>query len=652
MADNSKKTLSKDEKKRIRKRIEEINKIYNEPSTQNAIPYTDMTRDGICLVPKKYFGSSEKLNFYSVTLKFGDINYQLASDDDQANIFQAYCEMLNYFDDNMWLQLTFENRQGDNDEIIKKIESPEQKNISNKISREYSDIIISKITEGNNGKELVKFLTYGVFAKNIKDARLKLSAFSAEIISMFKKAKVIATQLTGEERLAVLYRALNPHRINHFLFDWDYMQKIGSNTKDYIAPSSMRFNKNNFELGDCHGSVMSVDLIASELKDRILYDFLDEDQLFCINIHIKPFDILAGQKVIERTLLNVKTMKADKLQKQANQGLYGGDIPGGLQEKIDKLEELLKGLKSKDEKLFQITLTIRSYAKTKKEMKAQCDLLRRICQKNSNILIPCDYQQEDGLCASLPLGVTKILNILPLHTTSLAAFMPFTSRELFHIDSPRAVYYGINPLTRKIILACKTYLRNPNSLILGTPGAGKSFLVKLEIVAVFFRTGDDIFINDPEGEYSDLVSALGGQVIKLSATSKNFLNPMDIVFDKELIAEEDPVPDKINFLLSLMELIVGGGGLSAPERSLIDRAAKKIYENFLYNSPSLEKMPILEDLWKELERYEAPAERLTTSLEMYVYGSQKYFNNKSNVLCYKGRGWKSPKNKAVIPFVA
>jgi type IV secretory pathway VirB4 component len=673
-------SLTKDEKKAIKQRIAEINGIYNEKSTQNTIPYSEMTNDGICVVPKTYFGISERKNYYSKTLTFSDINYQLADDESQSNIFQAYSEILNYFEDSVHFQLTFENRKRDNENLVKKIVIPEQNDGFDEIRAEYSDMIKSKLTEGDNGNELLKLLTFGTFGGNINEVRSKLNAIGAELINLFKKAKIEAKMLNGKERLAVLYRALNPYRRNKFLFDWEYARKIGSSTKDYIAPSSMNFNnKQNFELGDCYGSIMSVNLIASELKDRILYDFLNENQLLCINIHVKPYDILGGQKAIKNAFMNVRSMKSDKMSKNYQSGNDPNDLPIGMQETIDELDTLLKDLKSKDEKLFLITLTIRTYEHSKKKMKLNCDTLRRICQANSCILIPCDYQQEDGFCASLPLGINRVLNKRILHTSSLAVFMPFTSKEIFHIESKRFSYYGLNALTRNLIFADKLFLKNPNTLILGTPGSGKSFTVKREILDVFLKTLDDIFICDPEGEYFLLVNELQGQTVKLSATSSDFLNPMDIIWDKEIRQKVDPIPDKINFILSLMELIVGD--LTASEKSLIDRFSKKIYEKFFNNMPTFEnsaekiykyctketenylpfehwkeimlqsdnkdfidkmlkyytdiyvaeKMPILEDLYNELVICGESAEVLATSLEMYVYGSQNFFNHRSNV---------------------
>jgi type IV secretory pathway VirB4 component len=625
--------LSKEERKEIKKRITEINGVYNEPSTQNAIPYKEMTRDGICVIPKTFFSATEKLDFYSKSITFGDVNYQLASDEDQNNIFSAYCEIMNYFDDSVYFQLTFENRRRDLETLARKIIIPEQIDDFNDIRQELSTLLQTKMTEGDNGNELVKFMTFGMFARNLSEARTKLSTLSSEIRDKFKQAKIDTQELTGKDRLFVLYRALNPHRRNRFIFDWEYMRKSGTNTKDYIAPSSMIFKKQSFELGDCHGSVMSVKLIASELSDRILQDLLGKSELFCVNIHVKPFDIITGQNMVEKTLTDVKVMRNSIEDKLFAKGRNPDNIPRQLKETIEQIDELLTEVRSKNERIFQVSLTLRTYSKSQKAMQRQCEQIRRICQNHGNILLPCDYQQEDGLCASLPLGVTKIANKRVMHTSSLSAFMPFVTKRIFHIDSKNKIYYGLNALTRDMILADKGLLQNPNSLILGMPGSGKSFAAKFEIALAFLQTMCDIIICDPEGEYFRLVLALCGQVIKLSSASENYLNPMDIVFDDETVTKKNPIPDKVNFILSFMELVVGGDGLTAPERSYIDRAAKRIYEKFLFSEipPTAETMPILEDLYNELEGYGDITQRLVFSLEMYVHGTQKYFNHRSNV---------------------
>lgn len=293
---------------------------------------------------------------------------------------------------------------------------------------------------------------------------------------------------------------------------------------------------------------------------------------------------------------------------------------------IEELETLLEDLNSKNERLFHITVLIRNYAKSKKELKLQLELLKRLCQKNSCILRSSDYLQEDYLNCSLPLGYNVLQTSRAMHTSGIAVFVPFNTQELFQTDG---TYYGVNTVSGNMIMANRSHLHNPNGLILGTPGSGKSFSVKREILDSFLKSTDDIIICDPEGEYFPLVQHLHGQLIKISSNSEDYINPMDINLDSE---EDNPIADKSNFIISLCEIIVGGRyGISAEERSIIDDCVRTIYTRFFNHHPSKETMPILEDLYQELKSRGEIALRITNSLMMYVNGSQNLFNHRTNI---------------------
>ena len=294
---------------------------------------------------------------------------------------------------------------------------------------------------------------------------------------------------------------------------------------------------------------------------------------------------------------------------------------------ITDLEKLLDDLNSKNERLFHISITIRNYARNKKDLGLQLELLKRICQKNNCTLMPCEYLQEDYLSSSLPLGVNKIQVSREMHTSGIAIFVPFTTQELFQTGG---TYYGLNTVSGNMIMANRSRLKNPNGLILGTPGSGKSFSVKREILDSFLKTTDDIIICDPEGEYFPLVQHLHGQLIRIASNSEQFINPMDINFEGNM--DDNPISTKSDFIISLCEVIVGGKyGLTAEERSIIDRCVRRIYMNFFKNKPSRDKMPILSDLHKALANEGEIALRVTNSLEMYVNGSQNLFNHRTNI---------------------
>lgn len=625
-----KKALSKNDVKEMKKRMAELKK-KNTTSTQSFIPYTDMLPDGICRIAK---------NTYNKTIQFYDINYRLASFEEMERIFSAYCDMLNYFDDSIKIQMSFANQNRDMEDMLKELDIPAQDDAFNDIRNEYSEYIKSLLVKGTNGKVLNKYITYTIEANSLKDARIRLENISDELLSLLKKIGVRGRVLDGEERLEVLYSSLNPFDNDPFLFDWDFMKKSGMNTKDFVAPSSLNFKKSSFEIGKYYGAVYSLNIMSGQLSDEILDDFLKNNHLFAFDMHVEPFDQMEAINFIKDKVTSLKSMKIDEQKAASRSGFDPNIISSTLETNLEGAEKVQRGLNDQNERLFRVTFIIRSYAKTKKMLAVQEELLKRIAQKNNCRIMGLDYMQERSLASTLPLGYNAVPVNRVLTTTATAIFLPFTTQEIFH--GGQAIYYGRNDISKNLILASrKEKLNNPNGIILGPPGSGKSFAAKREILDVFLKTNDDIFVCDPEGEYYLLVGALNGQVIKISADSYCHINPMDVVWDESSEDEnENPITikaviaDKSDLLISLMELVVGGS-LSSTERTMIDKCVQRIYGRFFANNPSKdipkERMPILEDLWKELKNIGPSAQRVADSLEMYVTGSHNLFNHHTNV---------------------
>lgn len=615
--------LTKEDKKLLSARMAEIRQENGGNYTvQNAIPFQCMYRDGVCQVTE---------NFFSLTVQFFDANYSIAEFDEQNNIFSKYCDVINLFDNTIKFQLTFENQNRSKDKLIKTVQIPKQDDDFNAIRQEYSKMLTDKLLKGANGQSAKKFLTFGIEATSYKVARAKLMSIKNDVIKGFKTFGVEAQVLDGLARLEALYYALNPFGNQNFVFDWDSMLKAGMDTKDFICPKSMKFNKQDFEIENAYGSVFGMNILAGELPDEILRDFLEMQNLFCVNIHVEPLDQIDALKFVKKKLTNVEQMKIDE-QKKASQSGYDPDIlPPSIKMYIEDIEKLLADLNNKNERLFHISISIRSYANSKKDLKLQAEMLKRICQKNNCTLFPYDYRQEQTLVSTLPLCYNEIPISRVMHTSGIAIFMPFTTKELF--QDGQAAYYGVNTLSGNMIRANRSRLKNPNGLILGTPGSGKSFSVKREILDCFLTTSDDIIVCDPEGEYFPLVSTLKGQRIRIASNSEQHVNPMDIAIDNYLF--ENPmevIADKSDFLISLCEIVVGGRyGLSSEERSVIDKCVQRLYKTFIENVATAEKMPLLSDLQYELKKEGEVALRVFNSLEMFVNGSQNLFNHRTNI---------------------
>ena len=579
-----------------------------------------MGKDGICRVAD---------HVYSKTIRFYDINYQLAQNDDKSAIFENWCDFLNYFDSSIQFQLSFINQKSSMKEYEKVIQIEPQNDAFDDVRMEYAQMLHNQLAKGNNGLLKSKYITFAIEADNLAMARPKLERIETDILSNFKVLGVTAYPLNGVERLKVLYETLNPETETPFTFTYDQVLKTGLGTKDYIAPTSFLFKSGkDFMMGDTYGAVSYLQILAPELTDKMLAEFLDIDKNLIVTMHVQSLDQLKAIKLIKSKVTDINRMKIEEQKKAVRSGYDMEIIPSDLATYGGDAKKLLDDLQSRNERMFLVTVLFLNTAKTRQELDNAVFQVAGIAQKYNCALRRLDYMQEDGLMSSLPLGFNHIPIRRALTTTAAAIFVPFTTQELFM--GGESLYYGLNALSNNIIMVDRKKLKNPNGLILGTPGSGKSFAAKREITNAFFVTKDDIIIGDPEGEYFPLVHALGGQVIHISATSHDYINPMDINMDYS--DDDNPLGVKSDFILSLCELIMGSrNGIEAEEKSVIDRCLPLVYQKYFEN-PVPENMPVLGDLYACLRSQKEPqAQRIATALEIYVNGSLKVFNHQTNV---------------------
>ena len=589
-------------------------------TAQQSIPFKQMFKDGICKVDDK---------LYTKTVQFFDINYQLAQNEDKTAIFENYCDFLNYFDSSINVQLSFLNQVADVEEFHSQLEIDGQDDEFNDIRQEYTEMLKNQFAKGNNGLVKTKYITFGVKEKSLKEAKPKLERIEADILNNFKTMGVLAQPMNGAERLAVLHRCFNPDGKEKFRFSWDMLPKSGLSVKDFIAPSSFDFSKgNSFRMSGKYGAVSFINIMASEMSDRMLADFLNIEHNITLSIHIQSIDQNKAVKMVKSKITDLDKMKMEE-QKKAFRNGYDIDImPSDINTFGKEAKSLLNDLQSRNERLFMATILIMNTADTKRKLDNIIFQEQGIAQKYNCQLKRLDYQQEDGIMACVPIGVNEIEIKRGLTTSSTAIFVPFTTQEIF--QGGEALYYGLNALSNNMILCDRKQLKNPNGLILGTPGSGKSFSAKREITNAFLTTTDDIIICDPEAEYYPLVNRLNGQVVKISPTSTQYINPLDINLNYS--EDENPIALKADFILSLCELIVGGkNGLEPIEKTIIDRCVRMVYRDYLAN-PDTAEMPILQDLYDlMIKQTEPEAQRIATALEMYVTGSLNVFNHRTNV---------------------
>ena len=590
-------------------------------SAQATIPYKEMSKDGICRVQDR---------LYSKTIRFLDINYQLAQTEDKDSIFENWCEFLNYFDYTIHIQLSFINHHSNMTEYEQAIQIVPQNDRFDDIRMEYAQMLRNQLEKGNNGLVRTKFITFAIEAGNIREAKPKLERIEADILNNFKVVGVMAFPMNGSERLKLLYEIFNPGSQTPFDFSYDMVLKSGMSTKDFIAPTSFVFKRGKtFQMGDWIGAASYLQIIAPELTDRMLADFLDMDRNLMINMHIQSIEQSEAVKLVKSKVTDINRMKIEEQKKAVRSGYDMDIIPSDLNTYSGEAQRLLEDLQSRNERMFLVTIVFLNTERTKRDLDLAILQTAGIAQKYNCALRRLDYMQEQGMVSSLPLGWNQVPIKRALTTTSTAIFVPFTTQELF-MSGGESLYYGLNAVSNNMILADRKQLKNPNGLILGTPGSGKSFSAKRETANAFFATNDDIIICDPEGEYYPLVHALNGQVIHIAPNSKDYINPMDINLD--YADDDNPLAFKSDFVMSLCELIMGSrNGISAAEKTVIDRCMPYVYQKYM-DDPRPENMPVLGDLYDCLRRQsEEEAQRIATALEIYVNGSLNVFNHQTNV---------------------
>lgn len=590
-------------------------------SAQDSIPFQRMFPDGICRVTDTY---------YTKTIQFQDINYQLSQNEDKTAIFDGWCDFLNYFDASVHFQLTFLNMAANKDTYGTQITIPLRGDEDDAIRTEYTQMLRDQLAKGNNGLIKTKYLTFGIEADGMKTAKPRLERIETDVLNNFKRLGVAAEPLNGTDRLRLLHDMLRIDDPAPFRFSWDWLASSGLSVKDFIAPSSFEFAKGNyFGIGQKRGAASFLQILAPELNDRMLADFLDMESSLIVTMHVQSVDQVSAIKTIKRKITDLDRMKIEEQKKAVRSGYDMDIIPSDLATYGAEAKKLLQELQSRNERMFLLTFLVLNIADSVPKLRNNVFQTSSIAQKYNCQLVRLDFRQEEGLMSSLPLGLNQVEIQRSLTTSAVAIFVPFTTQELYQNGS-EALYCGLNALSNNLIMVDRKFLKNPNGLILGTPGSGKSFAAKREIANVFFVTNDDIIICDPEAEYGPLVERLHGQVIKIAPTSPHYINPMDLNLNYS--DDENPLSLKSDFILSLCELIVGGkDGLQPVEKTIIDRCVRMVYRDYL-NDPKPENMPVLEDLYQELRRQEEKeAQYVATALEIYVTGSLNVFNHRTNV---------------------
>ena len=535
-------------------------------SVQQAIPIQRIWPDGI-------FQSGR---LFSKSFRFTDINYSIASKEDKTEMFLDYSELLNALDSGASAKLTINNRRINKAEFEQSILIPMKEDELDEYRKEYNEMLLSKISDTNNSILRERYLTISVHKKNIDEARTYFARVGTDITTHLAKLSSIGEELDAGERLKIFRDFFKEDVSATAEFDFKEAVKRGHDFKDWFAPDSMEFLQDHFKIDGRYGRVLYMQDYATYVRDSMVSELCDLSRNLMLSIDILPVPTDEAVREIQNKLLGVETNVTNWQRRQNENNNFSATIPYEMELQRTETKEMLNDLTTRDQRMMFGVLTIVHMADSYKELNSDTETLKSIARKNLCQLSTLRWQQMDGLHTALPFGPRKINALRTLTTESTAVLIPFHTQEIMQEGG---IYYGQNAVSKNMIVVDRKKLLNGNSFRLGVSGSGKSFSAKEEIVALALATEDDILILDPESEFGNLTVALGGEVVKVSATSGMHLNAMDM--DSSYGDDTNPLIEKSEFLLSVFEQLIGAGNLGAKDKSIIDRCTADTYRDYI-----------------------------------------------------------------------
>lgn len=607
---------------RVMKKVVERKKEKSD--SKDILNYDEIYANGVCRTGKTY----------SKMIEFSDISYQLSQDDMKVKLFTQYSTLVNSFDSKVQLQLFFVNYKIE-EEATSKLENTEHigEEEFDFLKEEYFNFLDQQRSKGTNGIIRNKHFVFSIQDDNSASAFRRLQTIQNTIKDQLKIMGSGIKEIDGIERLMIVNYLLNGKDKSYVDLSELNRDFVLKNSKEYIAPRTIDFGlkKDIFKLPQKYGSTLLFSVQATELSDRVLADFLDLEIEQICSLHIRTIDKQKAVKMVKGKTSDLNSIKIDEQKKAVKAGYDFDILPMDLNTHVEESKKILTDLQRENEKYFYLTFTITIFEDSLEELENAIYKAKIIAEKQDSKLISLSMQQEQAIMSALPFGynINEIDHERGLTTSAVAIFVPFTTQELYQEDNT-PVYYGLNALSNNMIQVSRKSLKNPNGLFLGTPGSGKSFSAKREIIDTFLRTQDDILICDPEGEYYPFIKRLKGEEIRLALNSKDFINPLDISL--EYGEGENPISFKSDFIINLMQMIAGGkSGLTAKQKTITDKCTRIIYRDYIEN-PTEENIPILEDLYNELlNQNSVEAQDMADALELYVHGSLNVFNHRTTI---------------------
>lgn len=620
-------------------------------STQDSIPYVADYEEGLFEVTP---------NKYSKMYKIKDINYKTGREEEQVTIFCRLGEFLNYFSEEMHFAWIIDNRVISKEEQERKVFKHEKGDKYDRHRKEYNNVIRRQIVAGRNDIQTEKYVTVTIDADSPIDALLRFHKIDAEIITNLRKIGSDGKVVSTDDRLEYYHDKFRKGHEGEFetkkgfedMDFYEFLKVQGLSSKDYIAPSFMKFDRKHFQIDDDYYRCMFLTNLPASLADDFLFELADNDFPATISLSIEAVAQDKGLQIVKKQLTGIEANKIDAEKKAIRAGYNPETIKHEIKDAHEQALGLYDDMMNKNQKMFFVTITVMAHGATLEELDENCKILMSKARKYTAQLQVLSSQQEEAFRTTLPFGYVpqELCVERTLTTESTAIFMPFSNQELFQKGG---FYYGLNQISQNLVVVNRTKMKTPSGFVLGSSGSGKSFATKREILNVLLDDDKtNVLVIDPENEYCDFCRAFGGSILKISSDTDNYVNPMDMTREYGLDEDDDintvslesmkekAVKKKSEYIMSIVERMISSGGtgdtttITPQQKTIVDRAVRATYKAYLDSNFDPALQPTLLDFQDELDKEglaNAEAKALAEGVEYYTRGSMNIFAHHTNV---------------------
>lgn len=584
-------------------------------SVQQSIPIRCVYSDGIWHTGRKH----------SRTWRFADINYAAASEEERRSIFLSYCAVLNSLPTDAAAKITIINRRINPMDFQRQILMKERGDELDRYRRESNQILTRRAAESNNLVQ-EKYITLSIPQRRIEETQTYFRRVDANLSKGFGRLDSGAKPLTTHDRLRILHDFFRPGEEQYFTFDQTAAIRCGLDFRDLICPDGLAFKAGHFEMGDKVGRVLFLKDYASYIKDEMIADLSDFPRNLMLSIDILPIPTHEAVREVQSRILGIETDITRWQQRQNDKNNFTASIPYELEQLRGETKEFLSDLTERDQRMIFAVVTLVHIADSLEQLDTDTEALLSIGREHLCQFSTLRYQQEDGLNTVLPYGLRRVKALRTLTTESAAVLMPFRVQE---IQDPGGLPYGVNAISKNLLICERKRLISPHAFYLGVSGSGKSVAMKSTIENVALATNDDIIIIDAEREYGPITRSLGGTVVEISPSSLHHINPMEVADGYG--DGENPIAMKSELITSILEQQMGVGRVSGSHKSIIDRCTANVYQNY-FHSRGKAPMPLLTDWRNEvLKQVDPEAREIALAAELITEGSLNVFAHPGNV---------------------